>query len=63
MALRQAQEAVKAAIADGNLLIEVDLPIGGRLCGVSGDTEGQREMNELSVKLWAWILDETLGWY
>lgn len=45
-ALRQAQEAVKSAIADGHLLIEVDLPTGGRLAGVSGDSEGQREMNE-----------------
>ena len=49
MALRQAQEAVKAAIAAGHLLIEVDLPTGGRLSGVSGDSEGQREMNELSA--------------
>ena len=39
-AIRQAQDAVKAAIADGHKLIEVDFPTGGSLVGVSGESEG-----------------------
>ncbi|GAX83064.1 hypothetical protein CEUSTIGMA_g10490.t1 [Chlamydomonas eustigma] len=43
-ALRQAQEAVKAAVLDGHKILEVDFPVGG-LTGVQGDGEGQTEMN------------------
>lgn len=43
-AVRQAQEAVKAALADGLKLIEVEFPTSG-LDSVSGDGEGQNEMN------------------
>ncbi|KAG1676213.1 hypothetical protein FOA52_006430 [Chlamydomonas sp. UWO 241] len=42
--LRQAQGAVKAAIADRHEIIEVDFPVGS-LLGVAGDGEGQNEMN------------------
>ena len=44
MAIRQAQEAVKQAIADGHAIIEVDFPVTS-LNGVNGDGEGQNEMN------------------
>lgn len=43
-AMRQAQEAVKAAIADGHKVLEVEFPVGS-LWGVQGDGEGQTEMN------------------
>ncbi|KAG2426666.1 hypothetical protein HXX76_012977 [Chlamydomonas incerta] len=44
MAMRQAQEAVKAALADGAQLVEVEFP-STTLSSVSGDGEGQNEMN------------------
>eukprot|EP00198_Chlamydomonas_reinhardtii_P009381 XP_001698718.1 predicted protein [Chlamydomonas reinhardtii] len=44
MAMRQAQEAVKAALADGAKLVEVEFP-STTLSSVSGDGEGQNEMN------------------
>lgn len=43
-AVRQAQEATKAAVADGHKLIEVEIPSSG-LTSVAGDGEGQNEMN------------------
>eukprot|EP00884_Botryococcus_braunii_P020999 jgi/Botrbrau1/7583/Bobra.0159s0032.1 len=42
-AIRQAQEAVKAAIEDGQTLIEVEFPTSS-LIGVQGDGEGANEM-------------------
>ncbi|KAG2500362.1 hypothetical protein HYH03_001936 [Edaphochlamys debaryana] len=43
-AMRQAQEAAKAAVAAGAPLVEVEFP-STTLTGVSGDGEGQNEMN------------------
>ncbi|KAJ9521690.1 hypothetical protein QJQ45_015380 [Haematococcus lacustris] len=43
-AVRQAQQSVQAAIADGCKLIEVEFPTAG-LASVSGDGEGVNEMN------------------
>jgi len=43
-AIRQAQEACKAALADGHKLIEVEIP-SSSLTSVAGDGEGQNEMN------------------
>ncbi|GIL78471.1 hypothetical protein Vretimale_17031 [Volvox reticuliferus] len=43
-AMRQAQEAVKAALTDGAPLVEVEFP-STTLSSVSGDGEGQNEMN------------------
>ena len=41
--ISQAQTAVKAAIADGALLLEVEFPTAG-LATVAGDAEGANEM-------------------
>jgi len=43
-AIRQAQESVKAALADGNKLLEVEFP-STSLASVQGDGEGMNEMN------------------
>ncbi|KXZ45439.1 hypothetical protein GPECTOR_54g179 [Gonium pectorale] len=44
LTLDQAQEAAKAALADGAQLVEVEFP-STTLSAVSGDGEGQNEMN------------------
>eukprot|EP00879_Flechtneria_rotunda_P006345 GHRR01006669.1.p1 GENE.GHRR01006669.1~~GHRR01006669.1.p1 ORF type:complete len:315 (+),score=91.74 GHRR01006669.1:319-1263(+) len=43
-AVRQAQLAVKAALADGHKLLEVEFPTAG-LTAAQGDGDGQNEMN------------------
>jgi len=40
----QAQRSIKSAIADKNLLVEVEFPPGG-LASVAGDSEGNNELN------------------
>jgi hypothetical protein len=42
--MRQAQESVKSALADGKKLLEIEFP-SASLASVPGDGEGQNEMN------------------
>lgn len=49
-AIKQAQEATLAALADGHRLIEIDFPSAG-LMAVAGDAEGVNEMNYNSQHL------------
>ncbi|WIA14511.1 hypothetical protein OEZ85_003030 [Tetradesmus obliquus] len=49
-AIRQAQLATKAALADGLKLLEVEFPVSG-LAASQGDGDGQTEMNECMAYL------------
>jgi hypothetical protein len=46
-AIRQAQDSVKAALADGATLLEVEFPTAS-LASVPGDEEGANEMTQVN---------------